>query len=158
MVFFNWARDDGEVTCQQVFADGLIYSAHDVLRPTPDGPATHIGWFAGELYIVLVAMRKILQKMGYQGSVTGNISIENIEGVFVNPIIERMFRSENKRSIFKYQEWQLDLDTLILNDEERLLDFVTELVRDIHWSFGYKDVQQNITKKYLVEKGYLKGE
>ncbi len=156
MIFFNWSRDDGEITCQQVFANGLVFNSHDILRHTPDGPATHLGWFAGELYVTLTAMRKILGKMGYQGSVTGAISIDNIEGVTINPIIERMWPGETRESIFKTLFWQLDLDTRILNDKEQLLDYVTELVRDIHWSFGYKDLQKTITKKYLVDKDYLK--
>lgn len=157
MIFFNWSRRDGEIQCQQIFANGLGYSIHDVLRPIPDGQlVTHLGWFAGELYITLSGMRKILEKFGYQGALIGKVSIENIEGVIINPIIERMFPGDTKSSVFAHRAWPLILDTRILSETEKLREFVTELVRDIHWTFGYKDVSRQISAKYLVDKGYLR--
>ncbi len=156
MVYFDWSRGDGEVQSQQIFANGLGYSVHDVLRPTREGrPVTHLGWLAGEVYITLVGMKKILEKFGYQGTLIGKVSIDNIEGVIINPIIERMF-PDNKTSVFAHRTWPLRLDTRILSESEKLQEYVTELVRDIHWSFGYKDVSRQITMKYLFEKGYLK--
>lgn len=100
-------------------------------------------------------MKKILEKFGYQGTLIGKVSIDNIEGVIINPIIERMF-PDNKTSVFAHRTWPLRLDTRILSESEKLQEYVTELVRDIHWSFGYKDVSRQITMKYLFEKGYLK--
>lgn len=156
MISFGWVRSDGEITCQQIFANGLVFSANDILRPSKNGPATHLGWFTGELYITLLGMKKIIEKFGYRGSIIGEISVENIEGVIISPITGTMWLGEEKTSAFNRRSWQIILDTQILFDEDKLKSYVTEITRDIHWSFGYKDIQKKITTDYLVKEGYLK--
>lgn len=155
MISFEWVRRDGELICQQVFANGLVFSAHDILRPTPQGlPIVYLSFLTGELFVFLTGMKKILQKFGYQGSIIGEISLEDIEGIKINPVIQNMF-PETKKSVFNQRNWQLKLDTQILFDNEKLCNYITEITRDVHWSFGYNDIQKKITVEYLASKGYF---
>jgi len=50
MIFF---KDIDELICQQVFANGLICSSHEISRTTKRGRETHLGWLTGELFITL---------------------------------------------------------------------------------------------------------
>jgi hypothetical protein len=156
MFSFEWGRNNGEITCQQLFSNGLIYSAHDVLRVEDGVKATHLGWFAGELFVTLSAARKVCRQFEYQGSIIGEISIDKIKDVLILPIPRSMWPGEEKKSMFDKMSWKLSLDTNLLSDSDKLKEFVTEVVRDIHWSFGYKDLQRSIKSEDLVQKGYLR--
>lgn len=156
MCHFNWNRRSGEVDCQQVFANGLMFSLNDVLRTHQGyGTYTHLSWFTSQLYITLKGSKNVLEKIGYQGTLIGSISVEGVRGHQVYPIIESMFRDENNHSVFALKEWSIKIDTRTLSDENKLREYVVDLCRDIHWSFGYKDLQKSITVKYLIEKGYF---
>lgn len=155
MITFNWNKHDGEIDCQQVFANGLVYTGHDVLRNDPQhGIYTHLAWFTSQLYVTLKGAKNILTKFGYQGSLIGELKILGILGHKVYPIIESMFGGINT-SVFEYKSWSINIDTRMLYDDQKLKDYVTDASRDIHWSFGYKDIQKNINVEVLTEKRYF---
>ena len=156
MISFNWDNRDGEISCQQVFANGLTYTANDILRNRPEhGTYTHLAWFTSQLYVTLKGTKNILTKFGYQGSLIGQISIQGIQGHKVYSIIERMFGDTNT-SVFDHRSWPLEIDTQILNDDDKLKGYIADISRDIHWSFGYKDLQKSINVGVLTKKGYFK--
>ncbi len=153
MLYFDWQTG---VICQQVFSNGLIFSAHDIKRQTQTGPAaTHIGWFTGELFVVLKGSKNILERMGYQGSVIGQMTVTGLLGANVNPIVRSMFPGENSSSAFDNYSWDIETDTNILADEEKIREYVADITKDIHWSFDHKDIVPRITKEYLVTEKYI---
>ncbi|MEK7136560.1 MAG: ATP-binding protein [Patescibacteria group bacterium] len=154
MIMFNWGYQDGAINCQQVFANGLIYSAFDVLRSSPEGACTYLAWFTSQLYITLKGAKNILKRFGYQGSLLGEIEVKGLLGHKVFPIIESMFGEVNN-SVFDCRSWPIDINTSQLSNEKELRKYVSDISRDIHWSFGYKDLQKHISVKYLEDKKYF---
>jgi hypothetical protein len=155
MIHFNWNSRDGEIDCQQVFANGLVYTANDVLRSSPDqGIYTHLAWFTSQLYITLKGAKNIFEKLGYQGSLVGYIEVQGLQGYKVHAIVQSMFGDVNI-SVFDHRSWPINLNTRILANEQELKEFVVDISRDIHWSFGYKDLQKSINVAYLEQKNYF---
>ena len=153
MICFDWDRNDGGITCQQIFANGLIFSATDVRRDGEGKSLSHLAWYTSSLYVTLKGASKIYERLGYRGSIIGSMQVVGVRGLQIYPVIETMFPDNNK-SIFDVQSWDIDTDTRILADDVKLKEFITELSRDIHWSFGYKDLQKKITVDVLEKKGY----
>lgn len=157
MIHFNWGRHDGEVDCQQVFANGLMFSANDVLRSHPqEGKLTYLAWFVSQLYITLRGTRNILNELGYQGSLVGEMTVTGLKGVNVISALRSMFRDEESPSVFDDRSWPIGIDTRIIADESELRKYVVEFARDIHWSFGYKDLQKGITVERLEKENYFR--
>jgi len=156
MISFDWNKGDGKIICQQVFANGLIYSNDDIIRPNPQSGImeTTLGFFSSEFYITLRGAKNILQKLGYQGSLIGRISVNGIRECIVHPIIQSFFK-ETRKSVFDSLSWEINTDTRVINDEETLRDYVVQMSRDIHWSFGYKDLQKQISADHLSKNGHF---
>lgn len=152
MLCFDWR---GEMLCQQVFANGLVYSSHNILRVGDGVRKTHIGWLTGELFITLKGGKEVWEKIGYQGTLVGTMSIKGLSGAIVEPIVGNFISHSGRQSVFQEHSWSLKIDTQTLADEGKIRDYVTEITKDVHWSFGYNNYQGQITKEYLTQKGYL---
>ena len=155
MIQFIWNRNNGEVHCQQIFANGLIFSSDDVLQSDQTiGKFTHLAWFSSQLYITLRGARNILEKLSYQGGLVGLVHISGIQGVKALPAIRSLFNDE-RVSIFDEKSWPFEIDTKVISDESALRQFVIDLSRDIHWSFQYKDIQRGITVERFEQDNYF---
>jgi len=157
MNHFSWNRFSGQINCQQIFANGLTFSSHDVFRKNEqEGDYTHLAWFVSQLFITLNGTRNILSKLGYQGSIDGEMKLELPKGTKVVPCFDNALRDNDVKSISSKYSWKIKIDTKILNNEEELKEFVTHFVRNIYWTFGYKEMQKGITASKLENAGYIK--
>ncbi|GEM_PF-6859553 len=83
------------------------------------------------------------------------MSVKGLNDVIINPIVGRITSSNGRISIFPNHSWDIKIDTQILANEDKIKEYVTEITKLVHWSFGYKDFQNQLSKDYLSEKGYL---
>lgn len=156
MIQFNWERYSGGIDCQQIFANGLMFTSDNILRiHNLEGKFVHLAWFASQLYITLRGTRNILKELGYQGSVVGEMKVTGIKGTNVISIVRSIFMDEKNLSVFDEYSWTISTDTKTISNENELRKFVVEFVRDIHWSFGYKEIQKSITVERLEKDGYF---
>lgn len=155
MMHFSWNDRDGSIDCQQVFANGLVYTANDILRVSNElGAETYLSLFSSQLYITLKGAKNILESLGYQGSLIGQMEVQGLQGHRVHSIVPSMFGDVNT-SVFEHRSWPINLDTRVLANESELREYVVDVSRDVHWSFGYKDLQKHINVKLLEDKRYF---
>jgi hypothetical protein len=57
--------------------------------------------------------------------------------------------------ILSKYEWDLDLDTTLLNDPIIRQEYFIEKIREIYWSLGYENVKQEVIEKFLEQYGWL---
>lgn len=155
MIHFNLSDFETKINCQQVFANGLLFNAKTVVRENlENGIHTHLAWVASQLYVTLKGAKNILEKLGYQGTLLGEIKLEGIENVTVFPM-GNMWEFENGFSVFEERLWPIKLDTRKLSNEVALREYVVDVVRDVHWTFGFKELQRGITVERLDKDGYF---
>lgn len=136
MLQFLWSRLNGSINCQQVFANGLVYSCTDVLRNTTEqGRHTLLSSFVSQLYIILRGTNNVLNRLGYQGTLVGEMTVDGLEGVNVVPAVSSSHLISSRVSIFNSKSWPIEISTTVLSDEKALRKWVVEISKDIHWTF-----------------------
>ncbi len=153
MIHLSWKRRDGGIDSQQVFANGLMSTSTNVLKTGEGGaPTIYLSWFAAQLYVTLSGAGKMYEKLGFSGSILGTMEINGMENVYIDPAIRTMW-PEPRTSVFAQRSWDIAIDTMTLSNESDLKEYVAEKTRDIHWSFGFKDLQKGISVERLNERG-----
>jgi hypothetical protein len=158
---YEWGRS-GYIRCQQLYATGLLYDTADVLRIMEGGnKAIHLTTVATQLLMLLKAASNLYQLFSYQGGLKGFLRLENIEGVFIYPVIPEGFRLDpffleaRQGTLLPKYEWELGLDTAILHDPISRQIFFIERIKELYWTLGYETVQTGIIEKFLEGYGWL---
>jgi len=138
---FHW-RKGGFIENEQLYSNGTLYYAVDVLRPDNNyNLCLWMSFMASSLWLVLIGGNKFYKKIGYQGSVLGNITLEaqdNYRIVPVQPDGWHTFWDERKASLLPKYTWEISTDTTVLNDPKSLQEYYLNLLKDFYWSFGYR--------------------
>jgi len=93
---------------------------------------------------------------GYQGALEGFVSLKDMKDIHVNKLMPSgwHFIDNNKKSLLSAYEWEIHIDTNILNDSGRLKEYFVELVREIYWSLGYDNLKDEIMDAFLTQGGF----
>jgi hypothetical protein len=157
---FDW-NQNGFIQCEQIYATGLIYDTEDVSRVADNRKNIYIETVASKLFVILFSASKFFQMFGYQGGLKGFLSLENIDGAIIFPIVPNGFHfdpfyfEDMQEPILSKYEWDLDLDTTLLNDPIIRQEYFIEKIREIYWSLGYENVKQEVIEKFLEQYGWL---
>ncbi len=136
---FEFDERDGSIKSEQIFSSGLLWDNYDVLHKGTEISIAHV---VLRLTLVLKCAKKFYKKLNYHGVVTGGIKVSNTAGT--NPV-KIGFNGfwddkEDIKSSLSLLEWDLELDTTVLNNDESLKQFIHDKTKDISWSFGIKGV------------------
>ena len=149
MRYFAWSRGDGDISCEQIFASGLIYNLTDILRITPEGERNvYLSGVVTSLFHVLQFAKNFYSKYTYQGTLDGYILLRNMNNVEFKPIVPGFF-NEGKSSLLDSYRWDLYLDTSIIFKNENFQNFFIKTMRDIYWSLGFESLSDQTVINFL---------
>ena len=155
---FEWGFNDGFILCEQLYSNGLIFYSLDVQRPDGQGnPSILTGRVATIVMLFLKVLNNFYNLINYQGGICGFIQLKDaLDVVLLRMKSNRIeiWGQDHKGFLSEYK-WDLELDTLILNDKFSLQEYFLEKIKEIYWSFGYKPEQENFYKEFLKESGWL---
>lgn len=157
---FEWGQN-GAIDCQQLYSNGLLYFAQDVLRPRDGVKTIYISHIAADLYIFLRAASSFYSLAKYQGSLIGSVKLENIDGAKLIRIVPNGWRGgafwdhEKEVPVMNEYEWPLDVSTSTIQDRATLQSYFFNFVREMYWSLGYEDVSEDLLKAFLKDVGLL---
>ncbi len=157
-LFHFFHNFDGYIECQQIFSQGMIYNNHDISRFTQDGrKVVFISFIAGKIYNIFQFARGFYNQFGYQGVLDGSIMLKNMKDVFVSQIKPSrwIFHDNDKQSFLSNYNWKIQIDTNLLNNKERLIEWYYSLVGDIYWSLGFSEAKKEIINEFLKEVGLI---
>ncbi len=146
---------NGYIECQQIFGQGLIYSAHNVTITEEEGSKfVPIAFIVGRVLTVLQFAKSLYNHFGYKGVLDGFISLEGMKGVHTRVIVPSGYnhwKSDDRESFLPNYEWNILLDTNMLNSKERLKEWFFRFVKEIYWGFGYEDVRDERINKFIEQ-------
>lgn len=140
--------ESGEMICQQLHANGLIYECHDAVKPwnhleALDKPSVasvilYENQIAARLWTILKSARLIYQSMEYQGGLVGYISLTGVKGMPIQHISPQNYIDLHgpQPILLPEYKWEFQLDTAKMNDDETLKQFFVDLVKEVSWGLG----------------------
>lgn len=154
---FRWT-DLGTIYTQNIFPNGVLLDSRDVLRCEQDGSKKiWIGQLGVYIFCFLKQARNFYKEVSYQGALDGVIQLDNLEDVNAHPIVPSRWslHIDRKTSLLKVGEWPLRMDTVILNDQEKFMEFYYQILKKISWDFGYgpETFKKDLFDDYLSENG-----
>jgi hypothetical protein len=149
----------GYIESQQIYANGLIYNSLDVLsmEKGTGQKIIYLSWVAGRLIAFLKTAGNFYRLFGYQGSLNGKISLNNLENSSFMQIFNNgyLYFDEYKESFLPAYSWILELDVKTLNDQEAFLKYYLSLLRKIYWDLGFKTMDDSVISKFLEQNKLL---
>lgn len=161
VMMFEANYGDGSIRTGQFFANGTIYRADDVVRFNQETKemTVMLYWLGAAFYQTLLFAQKYYQFLGYQGTIEGEISIDDVQGHTVRTIHTQKFGSDfferYHASLLPSHQWPISLDTATLNRDDLLPRVFNEKMNEIYWSFGYPNLHPKIAIDFLRENGFL---
>ncbi len=154
---FSWNEKTGNLRNDQQFANGLCYTASDVLEHNNVTGLIKMLVVGAKLYSQLLLVRNYYKVVGYSGLVEGVIKLEGGVGAAVKPIgsvRQPLFMPDPGKVRRSSYTWELHLDSNILSDTVSLGEFFGRTMRDISWGLGIYDLPDTILKEYLSANGW----
>ncbi|NMC58868.1 MAG: hypothetical protein GYA51_05710, partial [Candidatus Methanofastidiosa archaeon] len=155
-LFFNWRKTDGYLECEELFGNGLIFNSRDILSNSIEyGKRIFLVEITYFLYFTLLGIRNFYEFIGYQGTVIGSLNINDVEDVMVIPIIPRGWSDYGDRNscLLSRYDWEIDLETSIINDDQMLKNFVVSFLNQMYISFNYSPPQPKLFDAFFKEIG-----
>jgi hypothetical protein len=156
---FSWNHQNGVIRNDQLYTNGLCFTAADVLRN--DGTTKQITMLdiGHKLHSQLKLAQSYYKIVGYSGLIEGVIYLDGGVGATVSPIGSHkypLFMPERGKIRLGSYKWYLHLDSNTLHDNTALSDIFGKTVKDISWSLGVSDLTDNVLQSYLEVNGWLK--
>ena len=158
VLFFDWQHATGQFRCEQIYGYGLVFNTADVVWHYEDGPKMWLSHIARQLLITLIAAGKYYRLIGYQGQLVGQISLNGVEDVLINPILPNGYvphLSSTKKCLMDKYTWELDTETMVLNDAVQLRQFFIERVNDIYIGLNLPPANEPLFDGFLKEEDLL---
>lgn len=155
---FFWRHNDGLIKCEQIYSYGLIFLTLDVLNPDDQRRSTvWLSSMASVLYASLTVANRFYNLCGYQGGVIGKVSLRGSRKSIVQPIVPSRYNywGDTKRSFLDAYDWEIDLDTALLENGLARQQYFIEKVKEFYWSLGYKPDNDDLYKAFLKDRGWL---
>lgn len=156
-LFFFGQDYDGRIECQQIYGQGLIHLVYDVREEDESGRKFVPCWrIALKLFEMLQFAKSFYAKSGYQGGLDGFISLDNMENVYIDKLkVRHGFSFDNDdKSLLPYYKLDIRIDTNILKNEDSLKKWYVDTLRELHWYFGYDNIQDSAVDSFLREAGF----
>ena len=155
---FNWDYIDGDIGCEQIIANGLVYFAWELVRrdrQTGIG-CIHLSHIASYMFHVMRAMLNFYKMADFTGVIIGKISVCGVEGIEMNQEMGagHFGFNSNIKGLQDSYYYDFELDTNILFNEFKFQNYFIEMVQKIYWSFGYR-ISDGWVKSYLKMQGWL---
>jgi hypothetical protein len=154
-LFFNW---DGYLECEQLFGNGLIFNSRNILMNDIRNNIKRI--FLGEigyfLYVTLLGIRNFYKFISYQGTMIGSLNINDVEDVMIEPIIlsgRFNYYGDRNLCLLSRYEWEIDIETSIINDDQMLNKFVIGFLDQLYISFNYSPPPPKLYDAFFKEIG-----
>lgn len=158
VINFFWRHDDGLIKCEQIYSYGLIFLTLDVLSPDDQHRNNiYLSSMASVLYASLTVANRFYNLCGYQGGVVGKISLRGSRKAIVQPIVPSRYTyfGDTKRSFLDAYDWEIDVDTALLENKFACQEYFIEKVKEFYWSLGYKPDKEEVYKAFLKDRGWL---
>jgi len=162
VINFEWGQNNGCIKCHQLYSKGLLYFAEDVLRQDIQyGKRIYIETIASNIYVFLKAASIFYKNCQYQGLLVGKVQLKKIGGAKMKRIVPNGWRSgpfwdtENEIPLMDDYEWDLEVDTSLIDDSSALQTYFINFIKEIYWSFGYDDLDEKLMKGFLKDNGWL---
>ena len=155
---FFWRHNDGLIKCEQIYSYGLIFLTLDVLSPDDQQRSNiYLSSMASVLYASLTVANRFYNLSGYQGGVIGRVSLKGSRKAIVQPIVPSRYTyfGDTKRSFLDAYDWEIDIDTALLENKLALQQYLIEKVKEFYWSLGYKPDKEEVYTAFLKDKGWL---
>jgi hypothetical protein len=134
---FNYHLDEITYQCNQIYSQGLLYyklSIED--RKSNKNGVVNLQYLVGKILVFFKSAQKFYTLFGYQGTLKGNINLDNVRGVYVQPY-SNGFPSDGCNLLLNNYVWNINLDTRILLDEGGLMQYYLNICNKIYWDLGF---------------------
>lgn len=159
VVSFSWGRNNGSISCEQLYGYGLVSNMEDILWIEKDGSKNlYISHFAKQVFITLLATAKYYKQVGYQGNVIGYLLLKDVQGLIIHKIMPDGYRDlfpDRNKVLLPMYRWDIDTDTNVLNDRKELQTFFTSLINEIYVGLNLTPPQEALVMAYLKQEGWL---
>ena len=138
---FEWSYRDGSISNFQIYSNGAMYYADDVIRSNNEGQQLiYLDSICANIIICLRYASFFYLKVGYIGPVNLSFKINNISGVQIRRITMDGYSHEPLKNAL-LNDYQLDLNTNTFNlsDTETKKDLERQIIYKIHWHFGFEN-------------------
>jgi hypothetical protein len=152
---FHWGKVNGEVWCQQLYANGLVFRGIDILRVDEKGTRRfHLGHVAVHLAWVLSLALNYFPALRYTGGIRGEINLIGVQGVEVVPIRPEGWWRDNSTvhpCLLDDHEWSLEFDTVLLQDKVAVREFFLRKLAEVYWALGFPSLSEPVVLGYLKQ-------
>lgn len=137
---------------------GVIDSIEDIVARQDGRKEVWMGRMVGYLVRQLDVARKFYNMVGFNGLLACQISMDDVRGVTVHqpkPEGWDMWHEGTLLTKLESYQWDLpDLDTVKLNDIEKLSEDVLNTIEKFYWAFNMGTPNKEMLKDYLRQLGW----
>lgn len=151
---YFYYRQDGYIECQQLYSQGLLYSAVDVNRAKEGKDTILLAAVAAQLFRMLKLANNFYKRFGYQGEIIGTISLRGMNNTFFKEIADMW--DESIESLLDNYVIEIKTNTKVIGDDEALMNYFTDLMNEVYWSVGYENVPKETLINSLKKWGLMK--
>jgi hypothetical protein len=157
---FEHSSQNGDIECQQLFSNGLIYITVNINGTDVNGrKAIDLGSVMAHIHIILEYAVKAFNNIGYQGLLEGHILLSNLHEKYIHKLEAPGWfhlSDHDKQNLLTNYKWDLHLDTNILNVSDSLKEYYVSLLHEIYWSFGYEEeMKENFLDAFFKNNNIL---
>jgi len=157
---FNWSYL-GAIYFDLMLGNGLIYRKLDFRAPynnNVDIPAIWISSFASVIITTLLFARKLYSHVGYFGELSGKFHVADVKNINVVPIRlpGGLYWDDFRQCLLDEYPWELaKFNTEILADNEKLSKYLSNKLKEVYWSLGYRDLKDDFIEKYFEKEKFF---
>lgn len=151
---FRLQYNRGNYNGLQIYTMGLI---ENIRKSSSD--KVYISHIAESVLITLLVAKNFYQKIEYQGEVIGEVTVKNAKGLEIDPIVlsgRYIFPGGSRIGLLPIYNWDIKINTSDLNEAIKLKEYFIKKLKEIYWSFGYKEeIQDTLIESFLKDRRLL---
>ncbi|MFZ2882525.1 MAG: hypothetical protein WA019_05625, partial [Candidatus Moraniibacteriota bacterium] len=157
IMFFTFLKHNSLIEFQQIFGQGLIQNKFtiSVLNEDTGFKIVSLWRMAVRIFGVFQFAKKFYNKYGYSGVLIGRINLAGLDGAFARQLTPagRDFWEKDRECLLTECNWDIRIDTNILNNEEDLKKYFINLLREIYWDLGFENIMEDVVDDFLKQSG-----
>jgi hypothetical protein len=151
LLYIDGGTGPESLRCEQIYSNGLTYLLADIAKfPGSGRKYVEIVDMIVETFHLLKATANFYRLFGYQGAVTGEISLQHCEGVLIQ-------KSSGDVTVALLDTYHLSFewDTSVLLDDATFQEHFFGLVREWGWHLGFDWIDNRLLGSIMRAKEWL---
>ncbi len=143
---------NGYIANHQLLANGIIYYQNDISDVQEGVKTIYMSYIFKNIHDVLTTSKHLYNIFGYQGMLHLTTVIKDLKEVWFKELTGNGFFTGNRdhNTLLDNYTWLIETSTQTLYNEKEFKELFYQIIKDVYWSLGYREVNINIIDKFIA--------